>query len=87
MQIGNTIMVNTGINLYQTIYYAANNLPTEAFGVVTSETLALAAVASGGIGEIIGESEFSFRINWNKGDSWKAWYKKRYIEQSFHVIS
>ena len=82
MKIGDYICINSGLDVYQTVYTAAAFLGPAAYATA----FAAAAQVSRGIGQVTDLGSTEVCIKWLKGNAWSWWYTRKEIEQNFHVI-
>lgn len=79
MKVNDCICINSGLDVYQTVY-------TTTVAVVLADDAAAAAQVSRGIGQVTHLDSKGVCIKWLKGDVWGWWYKRKEIEQNFHVV-
>ena len=79
MKVNDYLCINSGLDVYQTVYTAATPTPARAAAEA-------AARASRGIGQVTYLDSTEVCIKWLKGDAWSWWYKRKDIQQNFHVV-
>ena len=86
MKVNDCICINSGLDVYQTVYTAA---AATAAGAVFSASCAAAATEaqkSQGIGKVLEIYQDWIRIEWLKNTKYNWWYKSANIRQNFHVV-
>lgn len=83
MKIGDYICINSGLEIYETVY----SVVAGGYKDAAAAPAAAAAQASRGIGQVVDLDSTGVRIKWLKGDAWSWWYTINKIEQNFHVIN
>ena len=82
MKVNDCICINSGLDVYQTVYTAT----AASSSAATSADAAAGAQKSQGIGKVLEIYQDWIRIEWIKNTKYNWWYKSANIRQNFHVV-